>query len=218
MTIFFMCKVMFYQLLSELLLITQGPPTTWRLPGWSQILAGEVERSDLEEAVGDNLPLRVSWLQESSSYHMPEDIQSCWAGSGQWPNGLIAKGGHRGCSLFSFSKTGSWGRLCGTRHWRWYRSQGWGRCSCTPAMLWHCKALGTRGMLRSGYWERGSRRMAASRQWRSLGCKETEKLGKGFTYSFHYKWKWLMAVLATHYAGSFTYTFHVYTRPMSRCD
>lgn len=107
MTIFFMCKVMFYQLLSELLLITQGPPTTWRLPGWSQILAGEVERSDLEEAVGDNLPLRVSWLQESSSYHMPEDIQSCWAGSGQWPNGLIAKGGHRGCSLFSFSKTGS---------------------------------------------------------------------------------------------------------------
>lgn len=49
------CRVKLYQLLSELLLITQGPspaPTTQRLPEGSQILAGEIEHSVLEEAVG----------------------------------------------------------------------------------------------------------------------------------------------------------------------
>lgn len=126
----------------------------------------------------DILAPGISFLPRSENI-----APSFWAGLGQQHRGLAAKGGHRESSLLSsFSRTVSWGRLSGTRYWRWYRSRGWGHYSHSPAMWWHCRAVGTRGMLCSGYWEHGSRRRAASRQWRSLGCKGKEKLGQGFVY------------------------------------
>lgn len=73
-----------------------------------RFLAGEVEHSVLEEAVGYTCYSGMSWLQESSSYLMPENIaQSFSAGAGQLPNGLATKGGHWEYAVLFFSKTGS---------------------------------------------------------------------------------------------------------------
>ena len=194
-----------------------GPWTTWRLPGWNQILAVEVEHSVLEEAGGYTCHSGTSWLQESSPCHMPENMaQLFWADSGQQPCGQAANSGHRESSLLSISKIGSWGRLCGTRHWRWYRSRGWGRCSRSPATLWHCKALGTRGMLDSGYWEHGSRRRAASRQWRSLGCKGRKNWVRSLLSPFVVTWKWITVVyfMAAAMPEALTCPLNFYTSPV----
>lgn len=195
-----------------------GLRTTWRLSEWSQSLAGEVELSVLEEAVRYTCYSGTSCLRESSSRHMPADIALCFEQAlASGPVAWQLKVG-TGSLPSSFSKTGSWGRLFGTRCWRWYRSQGSGRCSRSPATWWHCRALGTRGMLGSGYWECGSRRRAASRQWRSLGCKGREKLGQGFVYSLccNVEMSHSCLLYGSYYAGSFTYPFNFYTNPMKQ--